>query len=190
MKLLQEGGHLDKSGKIARGGLTNELKNQLEIKTLIAKHNKTPHLRLLQKIIAEEVTKRGHSKEDLEMAIKALSWMIKLFPNPIYCYHEIVHNDWIVEKFRKKNVVFVSATPGDYELNKTGGVFVEQVIRPTGLVDPPIEVRSTQHQIDNLLDECRLTIKKGYRIIITTLTKKMSEDLTEYMHEDGLKVRN
>ena len=89
----------------------------------------------------------------------------------------------------RPQTIFVSATPGDYELNKTGGVFVEQVIRPTGLVDPPIEVRSTQHQIDNLLDECRLTIKKGYRVIITTLTKKMAEDLTEYMHEDGLKVR-
>ena len=79
----------------------------------------------------------------------------------------------------RPQTIFVSATPGDYELNKTGGVFVEQVIRPTGLVDPPIEVRSTQYQIDNLLDECRLTIKKGYRVIITTLTKKMSEDLTE-----------
>jgi len=89
----------------------------------------------------------------------------------------------------RPQTIFVSATPGDYELNKTGGVFVEQLIRPTGLVDPPIEVRSTQYQIDNLLDECRLTIKKGYRVIITTLTKKMSEDLTEYMHEDGLKVR-
>ena len=89
----------------------------------------------------------------------------------------------------RPQTIFVSATPGDYELNKTGGVFVEQVIRPTGLVDPPIEVRSTQHQIDNLQDECRLTIKKGYRVIITTLTKKMAEDLTEYMHEDGLKVR-
>ena len=85
--------------------------------------------------------------------------------------------------------VFVSATPGDYELEKTGGIFVEQVIRPTGLIDPPIEVRSTKHQIDNLIDECKTTISKGYRVIITTLTKKMSEDLTEFMHEEGLKVR-
>jgi excinuclease ABC subunit B len=84
---------------------------------------------------------------------------------------------------------FVSATPGDYELDKTGGIFVEQVIRPTGLVDPPIEIHPTKHQIDNLLDECRQTITKGYRVMITTLTKKMAEDLTEYMHEDGLKVR-
>ena len=89
----------------------------------------------------------------------------------------------------RPQTIFVSATPGDYELNKTGGVFVEQVIRPTGLVDPPIEIHPTKHQIDNLLDECRRTIDKGYRVMITTLTKKMSEDLTEYMHEDGLKVR-
>ena len=89
----------------------------------------------------------------------------------------------------RPQTIFVSATPGDYELNKTGGVFVEQVIRPTGLVDPPIEVRATHHQIDNLLDECNLTIKKGYRVMITTLTKKMAEDLSEYMHENGLKVR-
>ena len=85
--------------------------------------------------------------------------------------------------------VFVSATPGDYELDKTGGIFVEQVIRPTGLVDPPIEIRPTKHQIDNLVDECRKTIESGYRVMITTLTKKMSEDLTEYLHEEGFKVR-
>ncbi len=89
----------------------------------------------------------------------------------------------------RPQTVFVSATPGEYELQKTGGIFVEQVIRPTGLIDPPIEVRPTTHQIDNLIDECKNTISKGYRVIITTLTKKMSEDLTEYMHEEGLKVR-
>ena len=89
----------------------------------------------------------------------------------------------------RPQTIFVSATPGDYELEKTSGVFVEQVIRPTGLIDPPIETRSTKHQIDNLIDECKLTISNGYRVIITTLTKKMSEDLTEYMHEEGLKVR-
>jgi len=89
----------------------------------------------------------------------------------------------------RPQTIFVSATPGDYELDKTGGIFVEQVIRPTGLVDPPIEIHPTKHQIDNLLDECRQTITKGYRVMITTLTKKMAEDLTEYMHEDGLKVR-
>ena len=89
----------------------------------------------------------------------------------------------------RPQTIFVSATPGEYELNKTGGVIIEQVIRPTGLVDPPIEIRQTKHQIDNLLDTCHLTIEKGHRIMITTLTKKMSEDLTEYMHESGLKVR-
>ena len=89
----------------------------------------------------------------------------------------------------RPQTVFVSATPGNYELDKTGGIFIEQVIRPTGLVDPPIEIRSTKHQIDNLIDECRNTINNGYRVMITTLTKKMAEDLTEYMHEEGLKVR-
>jgi len=89
----------------------------------------------------------------------------------------------------RPQTVFVSATPGDYELDKTGGVFVEQVIRPTGLVDPPIDIHPTKHQIDNLLEKCRQTINNGYRVMITTLTKKMAEDLTEYMHEDGLKVR-
>ena len=89
----------------------------------------------------------------------------------------------------RPQTIFVSATPGNYELDKTGGIFVEQVIRPTGLVDPPIEIHPTKHQIDNLLDECRRTIDEGYRVMITTLTKKMAEDLTEYMHEDGLKVR-
>ena len=89
----------------------------------------------------------------------------------------------------RPQTVFVSATPGDYELDKTGGIFVEQVIRPTGLVDPQIEIRPTKHQIDNLVDECRKTIESGYRVMITTLTKKMSEDLTEYLHEEGFKVR-
>ena len=89
----------------------------------------------------------------------------------------------------RPQTIFVSATPGVYELDKTGGIFIEQVIRPTGLVDPPIEIRSTKHQIDNLIDECRNTINNGYRVMITTLTKKMAEDLTEYMHEEGLKVR-
>ena len=89
----------------------------------------------------------------------------------------------------RPQTIFVSATPGNYELDKTGGIFIEQVIRPTGLVDPPIEIRPTKHQIDNLIDECRNTINNGYRVMITTLTKKMAEDLTEYMHEEGLKVR-
>ena len=74
----------------------------------------------------------------------------------------------------RPQTIFVSATPGEYELNKTGGVIIEQVIRPTGLVDPPIEIRQTKHQIDNLLDTCHLTIEKGHRVMITTLTKKIS----------------
>ena len=89
----------------------------------------------------------------------------------------------------RPQTIFVSATPGDYELEKTGGTFVEQVIRPTGLIDPPIEIRPTKHQIDNLIDECKRTIEKGHRVLITTLTKKMAEDLTEYINEEGLKVR-
>tara|TARA_Y100001970_G_C14230305_1_gene858194 strand:+ start:1128 stop:3182 length:2055 start_codon:yes stop_codon:yes gene_type:complete len=89
----------------------------------------------------------------------------------------------------RPQTIFVSATPGDYELDKTGGIFIEQVIRPTGLVDPPIEIRPTKHQIDNLVDECKKTISNGYRVMVTTLTKKMSEDLTEYLHEEGFKVR-
>ena len=89
----------------------------------------------------------------------------------------------------RPQTIFVSATPGDYELDKTGGIFIEQVIRPTGLVDPPIEIRPTKNQIDNLVDECRSVINKNYRVMITTLTKKMSEDLTEYLHEEGFKVR-
>ena len=89
----------------------------------------------------------------------------------------------------RPQTIFVSATPGDYELNKTGGVFIEQVIRPTGLVDPPIEIHETKHQIDHLIDECNQKVNDGHRVMITTLTKKMAEDLTEYMHEEGLKVR-
>ncbi len=89
----------------------------------------------------------------------------------------------------RPQTIFVSATPGDYELEKTGGTFVEQVIRPTGLIDPPIEIRKTKHQIDNLIDECKKTINNGHRVLITTLTKKMAEDLTEYINEEGLKVR-
>ncbi|HLW27465.1 MAG TPA: excinuclease ABC subunit UvrB [Kiloniellales bacterium] len=85
--------------------------------------------------------------------------------------------------------VYVSATPGKWELERTGGVFVEQVIRPTGLIDPPCEVRPTEHQVDEVIAECRATIERGGRILVTTLTKRMAEDLTEYLHEAGLKVR-
>ena len=85
--------------------------------------------------------------------------------------------------------VFVSATPGDWELGQTEGVFAEQVIRPTGLVDPMVEVRPVAHQVDDLLDEARSAAEKGFRTLVTTLTKRMAEDLTEYLHEQGLRVR-
>ena len=89
--------------------------------------------------------------------------------------------------------IHVSATPGPWELNRTGGVFIEQVIRPTGLIDPPVEVRPVQgkgfSQVDDVIAEARATADKGLRTLVTTLTKRMAEDLTEYMHEQGLRVR-
>jgi excinuclease ABC subunit B len=85
--------------------------------------------------------------------------------------------------------VYVSATPGRWELARTGGVFTEQVIRPTGLIDPPVEVRAVEHQVDDLLAECKIIAKAGYRALVTTLTKRMAEDLTEYLHENGVRVR-
>ena len=89
----------------------------------------------------------------------------------------------------RPQTIFVSATPGPWELEATGGVFVEQVVRPTGLIDPPCIVRSVDTQVDDLLAECRLSAKKGERVLVTTLTKRMAEDLTEYMHETGIRVR-
>jgi excinuclease ABC subunit B len=85
--------------------------------------------------------------------------------------------------------VFVSATPGPWELDRTGGVFAEQVIRPTGLVDPIVEVRPVERQVDDLLAECRATAGRGGRVLVTTLTKRMAEDLTDYLTENGIKVR-
>jgi excinuclease ABC subunit B len=90
---------------------------------------------------------------------------------------------------RVKQLVFVSATPGPYELSKSGGVVVEQVIRPTGLMDPPIEVRPVKGQVDNLLEEIRERAARKERVLVTTLTKRMAEDLTTYYHELGVKVR-
>src|SRR5687767_11507514 len=90
---------------------------------------------------------------------------------------------------RIKQVMFVSATPGDYELRKTEGVFVEQVIRPTGLLDPEIEVRPVRSQVDDLLDEIRERAKKKERVLVTTLTKRMAEDLTEYYTDLGVRVK-
>ncbi|PIZ32772.1 MAG: excinuclease ABC subunit UvrB [Alphaproteobacteria bacterium CG_4_10_14_0_8_um_filter_37_21] len=88
----------------------------------------------------------------------------------------------------RPQTVFVTATPGPFELNQTQGVFTEQVIRPTGLVDPYYSIRPCENQIDDLMHECRKTIQKGFRILVTTLTKKMAEALTEYLIESGLKV--
>ena len=89
----------------------------------------------------------------------------------------------------RPQTVNVSATPGDWEMNQTGGVFVEQVIRPTGLIDPPVEVRPARSQVDDLLGEAREMALRGYRTLVTVLTKRMAEDLTEYLHENGVRVR-
>lgn len=85
--------------------------------------------------------------------------------------------------------IFVSATPASWEMEQTGGVFTEQVIRPTGLLDPLVEIRPVEMQVDDLLDEVRRVTESGYRTLVTTLTKRMAEDLTEYLHEQGIKVR-
>ena len=92
------------------------------------------------------------------------------------------------EAFRPQTI-YVSATPGTWELEQTGGVFTEQVVRPTGLIDPVCEVRPTETQVDDIIAECRAAAEAGTRVLVTTLTKKMAEALTEYMHEAGIKVR-
>ncbi len=89
----------------------------------------------------------------------------------------------------RPQTVFVSATPAKWELEQTGGVFTEQVIRPTGLVDPQIEIRPVDMQVDDLLDEIRRVAALGLRVLVTTLTKRMAEDLTEYFHEQGIRIR-
>ena len=89
----------------------------------------------------------------------------------------------------RPQTVFVSATPAAWELDQAGGVFTEQVIRPTGLLDPPIEIRPVEMQVDDLLDEVRKVAGEGNRVLVTTLTKRMAEDLTEYLHEQGIRVR-
>jgi len=89
----------------------------------------------------------------------------------------------------RPNTIFVSATPGPWEMKQTGGHFIEQIIRPTGLVDPLCEIKPAKNQIDDLIEECRKTISLGYRCLITVLTKRMAEDLTEYMTDLGLKVQ-
>ena len=85
--------------------------------------------------------------------------------------------------------VFVSATPGKWEIERTGGAFIEQVIRPTGLIDPVCIVRPVEHQVDDLMAECRTVAAAGQRVLVTTLTKRMAEDLTEYLQESGIRVR-
>lgn len=89
----------------------------------------------------------------------------------------------------RPQTIAVSATPGKWEIEEAGGVFAEQVIRPTGLIDPPVEVRPAKNQVDDVLGEIRETARKGYRTLCTVLTKRMAEDLTEYLHEQGVRVR-
>ncbi|ABD27216.1 Excinuclease ABC subunit B [Novosphingobium aromaticivorans DSM 12444] len=95
-------------------------------------------------------------------------------------------NEW--DAMRPQTVA-VSATPGGWEMEQAGGVFAEQVIRPTGLIDPPVLIRPVEDQVQDCINECRETAAKGYRTLVTTLTKRMAEDLTEFMHEAGLRVR-
>lgn len=95
-------------------------------------------------------------------------------------------NEWDA---MRPQTVSVSATPGHWEMEQTGGVFSEQVIRPTGLIDPPVEIRPVEEQVQDCIVECRKAAESGYRTLVTTLTKRMAEDLTEYMHEAGVKVR-
>src|SRR5207237_4180676 len=90
---------------------------------------------------------------------------------------------------RMNQVIYVSATPGPYELTRAGGVVVEQVIRPTGLVDPEVEIRPVKGQVDDLLEEIRVRAEKGERVLVTTLTKRMAEDLSEYFTEVGVRCR-
>ena len=89
----------------------------------------------------------------------------------------------------RPQTVCVSATPGKWEIEQAEGVFVEQVIRPTGLIDPPVEIRPARSQVDDLLGEVKEVAQRGYRTLVTTLTKRMAEDLTEYLHENGVRVR-
>jgi excinuclease ABC subunit B len=89
----------------------------------------------------------------------------------------------------RPSTIAVSATPGNWEMEQAGGVFAEQVIRPTGLIDPPVEVRPAKSQVDDVLGEIRETTRAGYRTLVTVLTKRMAEDLTEYLHEQGIRVR-
>ena len=95
-------------------------------------------------------------------------------------------NEW--EAMRPQTFA-VSATPGNWEMEQSGGTFAEQVIRPTGLIDPPVEIRPVEDQVQDCIMECKATAEKGFRTLVTTLTKRMAEDLTEFMHEAGVRVR-
>ena len=95
-------------------------------------------------------------------------------------------NEWNI---MRPQTVCVSATPGGWEMEQSGGVFAEQVIRPTGLIDPPVEIKPVEDQVQDCINECRKTAQAGFRTLVTTLTKRMAEDLTEFMHEAGLRVR-
>ncbi len=95
-------------------------------------------------------------------------------------------NEW--DAMRPQTIA-VSATPGHWEMDESGGVFAEQVIRPTGLIDPPVEIRPVEDQVQDCIMECKAVAEKGYRTLVTTLTKRMAEDLTEFMHEAGVRVR-
>lgn len=95
-------------------------------------------------------------------------------------------NEWDA---MRPQTISVSATPGTWEMEQTSGVFAEQVIRPTGLIDPPVEIKPIEDQVDDLINECKKVAQQGYRTLVTTLTKRMAEDLTEFLHEAGLKVR-
>lgn len=95
-------------------------------------------------------------------------------------------NEWDA---MRPQTISVSATPGKWEMEQSGGVFAEQVIRPTGLIDPPVEIKPVEDQVQDCINECRKTAENGYRTLVTTLTKRMAEDLTEFMHEAGLRVR-
>src|SRR3546814_273377 len=92
-------------------------------------------------------------------------------------------NEWDA---MRPQTTYVSATPGGWEMEQTGGVFSEQVIRPTGLIDPPVEIRPVEEQVQDLIQECRKTAERGYRTLVTTLTKRMAEDMTAYMHEAAI----
>ncbi|VWX47342.1 excinuclease ABC subunit UvrB [Novosphingobium sp. 9U] len=95
-------------------------------------------------------------------------------------------NEW--DAMRPQTIA-VSATPGGWEIEQSGGVFAEQVIRPTGLIDPPVTIRPVEDQVQDCIEECKKTAKLGFRTLVTTLTKRMAEDLTEFMHEQGVRVR-